>query len=250
VTNLKRSFLPALALAAAGVGLLGNQLGALAYTSGSTGYDISYPQCGGAYPTGAFGIIGVDAGYPFAHYNPCLADEASHAPNVALYLNTGYDPSYTQVDGKHSTAACVTQSASVSGTASQQAAWAVGCSEATQSIAYATSQGVTNPSSWWLDVETSNSWSSTDLTLNQYTLQGLVDTVLRQSPAAVGIYSTRYQWTTIVGSSPVSGVLADWVATGATSAKRAKSACRTGFTGAPVWFVQYQRSGFDADYAC
>lgn len=250
MTNLKRAFLPALVLAAAGMALFGNQLGALAYTSGSTGYDISYPQCGGAYPTGAFGIVGVDAGYPFAHYNPCLSDEVAHSPNSALYLNTGYDPAYTQVDATHTLPACVTQSASVSGNSAQKAAWAVGCSEATRSIAYAASQGVTNPSSWWLDVETANSWSSSDLTLNQYTLQGLVDTILRQAPAAVGIYSTAYQWNSIVGSLPVSGVNADWVATGAPSAKKARASCGSGFTGAPVWFVQYLRSGFDADYAC
>ena len=245
-----RAFLPALTLAVAGMAIFGNQLGALAYTSGSTGYDISYPQCGGAYPTGAFGIIGVDAGYPFGHYNPCLADEVSQTPNAALYLNTGYDPVYTQVDGTHSLQACVDQSTSVSGSSSQMAAWAVGCSEASRSIAYAASQGVTNPSSWWLDVETANSWSSTDLSLNQYTLQGLVDTVLRQSPAAVGIYSTRNQWTTIVGSLPVNGVLADWVATGTYSSKKARAYCGTGFSGAAVWFVQYLHAGFDTDYAC
>lgn len=250
MTNLKKALLPALVLAAAGMALFNNQLGALAYTSGSTGYDISYPQCGGAYPTGAFGIIGVNAGYPFTYYNPCLADEVSHTSNAALYVNTGYDPAYTRVDSTHSTAACVTQSGSVSGNPSQQAAWAVGCSEASRSITYATAQGVTNPSSWWLDVETANSWSSTDLSLNQYTLQGVVDTLLRQSPAAVGIYSTGYQWKTIVGSLPVSGVLADWVATGASTSKRARAYCGTGFTGAKVWFVQYIRSGFDTDYAC
>ena len=248
--NLKRTFLPALVLAAAGMALFGNQLGALAYTTGSTGYDISYPQCGGPYPTGAFGIIGVDGGYPFAHYNPCLADQVSHAPNAALYLNTGYDPVYTQVDGTHTLPACVTQSASVLGTDPQRAAWAVGCSEASRSITYATSQGVTNPSSWWLDVETANSWSSTDLSLNQYTLQGVVDTVLRQSPASVGIYSTRYQWNAIVGSLPVSGVNADWVATGSSSANKARGYCSKSLTGAPVWFVQYLHSGFDTDYAC
>ena len=49
---------------------------------------------------------------------------------------------------------------------------------------------------------------------------------------------------------PVSGFLADWVATGAASAKRARTSCGTGVTGAPVWFVQYLRSGFDTDYAC
>jgi len=248
--KLKTAFLPALVLAAAGIALFNNQLGALAYSSGSTGYDISYPQCGGAYPTGAFGIIGVNGGYPFTYYNSCLADEVSHTPNAALYVNTGYDPGYTKVDSTHSTAACVTQSASVSGNPSQQAAWAVGCSEASRSITYATSQGVANPSSWWLDVETANSWSSTDLSLNQYTLQGVVDTLLRQSPAAVGIYSTGYQWKTIVGSLPVTGIVADWVATGASTSKRARAYCGTGFTGAKVWFVQYIRSGFDTYYAC
>lgn len=125
-----------------------------------------------------------------------------------------------------------------------------GCSEASRSIAYATSQGVTNPSSWWLDVETANSWSSTDLSLNQYALQGVIDTLLRQSPAAVGIYSTGYQWNVITGSLPISGVVADWVATGAGTAKRARAYCAGGFTGAKVWFVQYIRSGFDTDYAC
>ena len=158
--NWLRRLLPiAAVLSTAGV-LVANQVGAMAYTSGSTGYDISYPQCGGHYPTGAFGIVGVNGGYPFVHYNPCLADEYGHTPNAALYINTGYDPIYTQVDGKHSTPECVTQSASIQGTSPQQAAWGVGCSEASRSIAYATSQGATSLSSWLLDIETSNSWSS------------------------------------------------------------------------------------------
>lgn len=250
MTRWLRRLLPiAAVLSTAGV-LLVNQVGALAYTTGSTGYDISYPQCGGAYPAGAFGIVGVNGGYPFVHYNPCLADEYAHTPNAALYVNTGYDPLYTQVDGKHTTPECVTQSAGILGAAGQKAAWAVGCSEASRSIAYATSQGATSPSSWWLDVETANSWSSTDLTLNQYTVQGIVDTLLRQSPVAVGIYSTGYQWRTIVGSLPVSGVVADWVATGVSSARRARAYCGSSFSGAPVWFVQYLRGGFDTDYVC
>ena len=245
-----RRLLPiAAVLSSAGL-LIANQVGAMAYTSGSTGYDISYPQCGGPYPSGAFGIVGVNGGYPFVYYNPCLSDQYSHTTNAALYINTGYDPSYTQVDGKHSTAECVTQSATTTGSPAQQAAWAVGCSEASRSIAYAASQGASSPSSWWLDVETSNSWSSTDLSLNQYTIQGIVDTLLRQSPAAVGVYSTAYQWRTIVGNLPVSGVLADWVATGSTSAGRARVSCETGFSGRPVWFVQYLRAGFDTNYTC
>ena len=248
--NWLRRLLPIAAVVSTAGVLMANQVGAMAYTSGATGYDISYPQCGGRYPTGAFGIIGVNGGYPFVHYNPCLEDEYSNTTNAALYINTGYDPIYTQVDGKHTVAECVTQAAPIQGTPAQQAAWAVGCSEASRSIAYATSQGATNPSSWWLDVETSNSWSSTDLSLNQYTIQGIVDTLLRQSPAAVGVYSTGYQWHTIVGNLPVSGVLADWVATGSSSAGRAHGYCGTGFSGRPVWFVQYVHGGFDTDYTC
>src|ERR1700724_2252076 len=91
--------------------LLAGQAGAAGYTSGSTCYDISYPQCGGTYPTGAFGIVGVNGGYPFVHYNPCLADEYSHAPHAALYINTGYDPIYTQVDGHHTIPDCQTKRA-------------------------------------------------------------------------------------------------------------------------------------------
>src|SRR5438309_7741669 len=205
--SLRRLLPIAAVLSTVGV-LVANQVGALAYTTGSTGYDISYPQCGGAYPSGAFGIIGVNGGYPFVHYNPCLADEYSHTTNAALYINTGYDPIYTQVDGQHSIVECVTQGVTIQGNLAQQAAWAVGCSEASRSIAYASSQGATNPSSWWLDVETSNSWSSTDLSMNQYTIQGIVDTLLRQAPAAVGVYSTGYQWRPITGNLPVSGALA------------------------------------------
>ena len=44
-------------LATAG-SLLVNQAAPVPYTHGSTGYDISFPQCGVAYPAGAFGIVG------------------------------------------------------------------------------------------------------------------------------------------------------------------------------------------------
>ncbi len=230
--------------------LLAGQAGSAGYTPGSTGYDISFPQCGGPYPAGTFGVVGVNGGYPFVHYNPCLADEYGHSPHAALYVNTGYDPLYTQVDGQHTIPDCLTKSAAIKGSADQKAAWAVGCSEASRSMAYAASQNVANPRGWWLDVETENSWSSTDLSLNQYTIQGMVDTLHRQSPAAVGIYSTGYQWHKIVGNLAVSGVRANWVATASFSVDEAHARCGTGFSGAPVWLVQYLPGGFDTNYVC
>jgi len=250
MTSVLRRLFPLAAVASIGAALLANQVAALAYAPGSTGYDISFPQCGGAYPGGAFGIVGVNGGYPFVHYNPCLADQYARTPNAGLYINTGYDPLYTHVDGKHTTLECFVQSIFVRGSSAQKAAWGAGCSEATRSMSYATSQGAVKPSGWWLDVETDNSWSSTDLSLNQFTIQGIVDTMLRRSLAPVGIYSTPYQWRTIVGSLRITGAAADWVATGRTSIDGVRAACGAGFSGAPVRLVQYLRDGFDANYGC
>ena len=101
-----------------------------------------------------------------------------------------------------------------------------------------------------MDVETDNSWSATDLSLNQYTIQGIVDTLHRHSNVPVGIYSTGYQWRKITGGLPVSGVRANWVATGSLGREGAPAHCGTGFSGAPVWLVQYLQGGLDTNYVC
>jgi hypothetical protein len=222
------------------------------YPKGTIGYDYSYPQCGVAAPKASYGIVGVNGGYPFTYYNNCLATEyaaATKSGNAAAYINTGYDPSYTAIDGRHTTADCASLSTTVGGTAAQQAAWAVGCSEAERDVAYASSQSVTSPTAWWLDVEVANSWSTNDLSLNRYTIQGIVATLRTATAAPIGVYSTTSQWSEITGGyQPV--VDANWVATGQTSLKRAKSSCATtGFTGAKVWLVQYVAT-YDHDYAC
>lgn len=222
------------------------------FTSGTTGYDFGYVQCGSAPPKASFGVIGVNAGYPFTYYNNCLGAEfaaAATTGNAAVYMNTGYDPSYTAIDGRHTTQACATASQATIGTPAQQTAWAVGCSEAERDLAYASAQSVTSPSTWWLDVETANSWSSSDLSLNRYTIQGIVETLRQATVAPIGIYSTAYQWGVITGGfqAPVD---ANWIATGQHSLKRAKQSCGSaGFTGATVWLVQYF-GAFDHDYAC
>jgi hypothetical protein len=92
------------------------------YASGSIGYDYSYVQCGKAAPAAAFGVVGVNAGYPFTYYNSCLAAEytaATRTGNAALYINTGYDPSYTAIDGRHTTQACSNSSAATTGMPAQ-----------------------------------------------------------------------------------------------------------------------------------
>jgi hypothetical protein len=237
------------------VALNANASAGSVYVSGTAGYDYSYPQCGTAAPAAKFGVVGVNAGYPFTYYDSCLAAEyaaAARTGNVAVYVNTGYDPTYTAIDGRHTTQTCADSSAGVTGTPSpaQRAAWAVGCSEAQRDMAYATAQSATAPTTWWLDVEIANSWSTSDLTLNTYTIQGLIAT-LRQSISTVpiGIYSTASQWTAITGGykAPVD---ANWVATGQRTANRAKQSCGSaGFTGANVWLVQYVAT-YDHDLAC
>lgn len=223
-----------------------------AYVSGTAGYDYSYIQCGSAAPAASFGIVGVNAGYPFTYYNSCLAAEyaaAARTGNVAVYINTGYDPTYTAIDGRHTTQDCANTSITIAGTPSQQAAWAVGCSEGQRDVAYASAQSAGSPTAWWLDVETANSWSTSDLTLNTYTIQGIVTTLRQVTSVPIGVYSTASQWTAITGGyqAPVD---ANWVATGQRTSRRAKQSCGAiGFTGAPVWLVQYLAT-YDHDLAC
>ncbi|TMC37880.1 MAG: hypothetical protein E6J28_06985 [Chloroflexi bacterium] len=94
---------------------------------------------------------------------------------------------------------------------------------------------------WWLDVETGNSWSSSNLTLNQYAIQGATDR-LSQTGLPVGVYSTAASWKTITGSGfTPNGSAADWVAGGS---------CTTPFNAAPVWLSQFTSAGIDYDTAC
>lgn len=210
------------------------------YPTGQSGYDVSYPQCGGAPPSGSFGIVGVNGGRPFS-MNACLAAEYAAAPGpiaASLYINTGYSGAY----GKSITPGCSASSSSVSGTGRQQQAWAIGCSEAETSITNATQKGATVVAAWWLDVETANSWSSGNLSLNRYAIQGAA-TRLAQSGLPVGIYSSASMWSTITGAGfTPAGVVADWETAG--------GSCSAPFTTSPVWLVQSTTSGFDSDLAC
>jgi hypothetical protein len=210
------------------------------YTPTSTGYDVSYPQCpGSAAPAGRFGIVGVNGGKPFT-YNTCLSAEykaAPKSPAPSLYINTGYAGAYR----KSISSSCSSQSAAVAGTSGQKQAWAIGCSEAETSLAYAARKGATSVAMWWLDVEPANSWSTSDLVLNQQAIQGALSR-LNQTGLPVGIYSNKSMWTAITGGNfTPTGQAADWVATGT---------CNTPFTSSPVWLVQSVVGGVDTNYAC
>ena len=79
-------------------------------------------------------------------------------------------------------------------------------------------------------------------------LEGVI-AALQATGRPIGVYSTGYQWGVITGGWTPAAVTADWVA-GADSAADAPLLCASGFTGAPVWLVQYTKGPADFDFAC
>ena len=213
--------------AVVGAAVLAVGVGTTAVALGRYGNDISWPQCGGAFPAKAgFGIVGVTGGRPYTQ-NSCLAAEwqwaLSNKGAPAYYMNLA-NP----------------------GT-SPPAAY--GANAAAYALNYATSQ--TGASSavnhvWWIDVETTNTWSSNQAA-NVAVIQGALSYLKQHTAKAVGIYSTGYQWGVITGGVRLGAPV--WAA-GASSAASAPSMCGTGFTGKPVKVVQYPAGAYDGDYRC
>lgn len=207
------------------------------YTPGTTGYDVSYPNCG-ATPAGAFGIVGVNGGRAFTT-NSCFASEyaaAAGTGSASAYINTGYSGAYR----RNITPTCSSLVSSTGLTGTYAQAWEIGCSEADTSLS---DVGGATPAMWWLDVETGNSWSSSNRVLNQDAIQGAVSRLVRVNPN-VGVYSDASFWKTITGGNSwtPSGLAADWTAAGG---------CAAAFTSSPVWLAQQgSANGVDSDLAC
>lgn len=268
--NLLRSALVvALAVAAAALAVPGTASAAQT----TVGFDVSYPQCGKTLPAlRAFAVVGVNGGLA-TKPNPCLGTQLAWAwkssgvvstePAAQVYLNTanpgeirnqvstwpktGTTP-YGLCDGGNS-AAC-----------SYQYGWERASNSVTSFFAPAAqAAGVkTDPSgyTWWLDVETMNTWqsgSSEARARNRATLEGMTDYVVSRG-GKVGVYSTNSQWGQIVGSVPATSPLAgkpSWLA-GATSLSGAKANCAKPalVPGGKVTLTQYVQSGWDRNYSC
>lgn len=221
-----------------------------AISHGAVGHDISWPQCGKAFPQGsAFGIVGVTQGKPYFP-NPCLAAEyawAAATPGGAgFYVNTANPGAASTVVKWYQQK---TPDASCGPGHDAACAYNYGFNGAANAVAYAQAQtGKTTATTWWLDVETDNSWSATDLAANLAAVRGSVDYLQHQPGVLVGVYSTAYQWGRITGGAPLA--VANWVA-GAASAAEAKARCTPAWsaTGGPVVLTQFF-GAFDGDYAC
>lgn len=241
-----RSWLAIAALVVTGLLLRGDRVSAFgSYPAGSTGSNVSWPQCGGALPSspGAFAIVGVTGGRAF-YQNPCLVSEyhwaqaASNPPTLVMNLNAAAGSAAFEADNGPK-GACRNGDRLCR-------AYNFGSNAANLALADAQSQATT-AATWWLDVETENTWAD-DPTENAQVIQGAIDR-LRAAGVTVGIYSAPNQWTQIAGG--FSPGLPVWVA-GAPDAATAPSYCAAphAFAGGPVWLVQYPAGASDAVYAC
>jgi hypothetical protein len=284
VALLLLSATPGLAAKSAGTG--NNSPSSHGGSSTPIGNDLSWPQCGGTFPSGqAFEIVGVNGGLA-NDPNPCLGSTgtnpatselhwalttssgATSQPRASLYVNTA-DPGETAGDwpkpGTYSGDPYTDPTGSLgycNGSNTQACAWEYGYQRAAYDAGLlataAPAIGVpTSPGSypWWLDIETANTWQSGSggPAMNVADIQGMVYYLKMVGGASkVGIYSTQSQWSTIVGTQTLGTTIAelpDWIP-GARSLSGAESNCSLrGFTGT-VALTQWFGRPFDGDYSC
>jgi hypothetical protein len=239
----------------------------------AVGYDVSYPQCDSVLPASrAFVVIGVNGGLS-TRTNPCLTEQLEWAwgsagavgaqPKVQLYLNSA-NPG--QVPEQVSTWPIqgATPYGTCDGSNSMACSWQYGKERALNSFvsfftpAARAARIDSQPAryTWWLDVETMNTWqagSPQALARNRASLEGMTAYLLSRG-ARVGLYSTRQQWTEIVGTVPSGSNLTgldSWLA-GATTSTGAKAACSSTplVAGGRVILGQYVDAELDRDYSC
>lgn len=241
---------------------------------GSIGHDVSYPQCDKPLPAGgAFGVVGVNGGRALSA-NRCLAQQYAWAkalPHEAMvYLNTGNpgdQSTYWPAGGTIENGATC---ANAVGASDPGCAYIYGQRAAASALATAATAGVAKDTTWWLDVETANSWDG-DGYANAATLQGFYDLLRDNGVEQVGIYSTGLQWSQITGgynassanvykfdwglAVPAKYPMEDgplWIA--GVTATKAASNCLTTFTGGPAVLAQYiaeiDGRSFDHNLVC
>jgi hypothetical protein len=210
------------------------------YVAGSTGYDISWPNCSAALPLDKpWGVVGVTGGLNFRP-NKCLVDETRWFGNLSLYANTGYPGAVAAQRYGNSPRHCQSQDESC-------LAYNYGYNAGAYAVQYAASKNI-HAAMWWLDVETENSWGD-DVLLNRASIQGEYDAIKHYTViATIGAYSYPGQWDRITGSWRPGWPA--WAATGSTERADALAFCHDhDFTGGDTWLAQYTPK-LDQNYAC
>ncbi|MGQ0845497.1 MAG: hypothetical protein ACT4QF_15345 [Sporichthyaceae bacterium] len=238
---------------------------------GSVGYDISHPQCTKSLPSGGeFGIVGVNKGRSFTA-NPCLtrqyrwAEGRPHASGV--YLNTGnpgaQSRNYWSDSGDRDPAKCVRAWS----TRDAGCAYNYGWQAAKHAAKVALNAGVSLNRTWWLDVETGNSWVGSGVA-NTASLQGGFDYLRSRGVEEVGIYSVGHMWLKITDGYHADNA-ADYRAAwrphftpkyrlesaplwqaGGRGYDGARARCAVSFTGGTVRLSQYVRNNLDHNVVC
>jgi hypothetical protein len=212
------------------------------------GYDASSYQCINGVPVAldpaftSFGIIRVTGGRPFT-VDSCRqalwSQAASGTTAPSLYVNVAYSGAY----GHKVSGFCLTATSAEGYNGKYLQAYRIGCAESDFAFGHVATGAVT-PTGWWLDVETGNSWSSSDRVLNQAAIDGAADRLKFRSGGPVGVYSYAGAWDQITsgpGFAPASAA-GSWVV----------GDCTTFSTGLLPWLRQSGNTsrGADADYAC
>jgi hypothetical protein len=239
----------------------------------AVGYDVSYPQCGTRLPQyRAFAVVGVNGGLS-TRPNPCLSEQLAWAwkssgavarqPRVQLYLNTA-NPGEVRDTVTTWPSVGDTPYGDCDGDNSDACSWQYGWERAQDSVlsffgpAARAARVETLPGryTWWLDVETRNTWQSSSsdaLARNRATLEGMT-AYLQSRDARVGVYSSGRQWAQIAGTVPRDSPLADldsWVA-GADTLPGARDTCeRSPLTPeGRVTLTQYVEDELDRNHSC
>src|SRR3954451_20687190 len=212
----------------------------------AVGYDVSHPQCDEDLPgSHAFGVVGVNGGV-VTSANPCLAEQLRWAarstgrvdaqPRIQLYLNTA-NPGEQRHRVSTWPVAWSTPYGPCDYGNTVACSWQYGWERARETInevfvPAAEEAGVDPfPASytWWLDVETENTWqsgSAAALARNRATLEGMAAYIVARG-GQPGIYALPSQWRRIAGAvTPDSPLyrLDSWLAGGG-SASGAAAAC-------------------------
>jgi hypothetical protein len=245
------------------------------YVAGTTGYDVSWPQCVSRrssqvkpLPTHPqYAIVGVNDG-TIEGFNSCFAAEAAWAgKGLSVYIILQPAPG-----GKPVTAEATGPEASCAAISSECEGYDWGYYYARADIAFVEEQGL-SPKIWWLDVETAEGWPTSPAyrPINAAIVQGAM-AAIRAAGDISGIYCTWYQWGEITGSYTPPVPVPIWVA-GAITVRggyySAQSYCLRaltpgdpstlssgplGFANGVPWLVQYgyvpAPDPVDPDYAC
>ena len=224
------------------------------------GFDVSWPQCNDELPASPeYAIVGVNRGRTYSQ-NDCLVAQLDWAGQSAdVYLNTGNpgpDHSRFWPVGQSEPVACDRRDHD-----SHECAYLYGWNAAADGYervlaahvalgwAEADADRVETDATWWLDVETANSWRL-DRTLNVAALHGAVDFLESMDVEEVGFYSTPLLWWRVTFGTGDFVDYPAWHAGGHTRAGAEDRCEGQAFTGGELRMVQWVENGLDHNVSC